>query len=287
MRFIPVSSNAQDAAPFHRFEAVFDNVVKRLLHLVAIELEQWQIGVQFRFHDNVARFDFGGEETHRFLHNAIDIFRPKLWTGGPDGPEELTDDGIQPVNFTAADVDGVLEFFAGVTSYFACLPFHQLQMDVQGVKGVAEFMGDTSGEQRERVESLALDRFFRCASALGDVAHDNGVTDLLRSRCRHGRCPGLFFRIALAAQTAVSDYSYGVFARLDHQRHAVKVDEPISRIKNFHVARDRTAAVSQRVPIETPHAFVELFADGIFAGESKKLNRKSTRLNSSHVEISY
>src|SRR5690242_11022966 len=236
MRFVPVSSNPQDAAPLHRFEAVFDNVVKGLLHLIAIELEQRQIGVQFRFHDDVACFDLGGKETHRFLHNAVDIFWPKLWTGGPDGPEELTDDGIEPDNFPTADVNGVLEFFAGFTSYFASLSLHQLQMDVQRVKGIAEFMGDASGEQRERVQSLALDRFFRCASALGNVAHDNGVTDLLRSRCSRGRCPRLltrFSRPALSARTAVSERGYRSIARLDHQRHAVKVDEPISGIKNF------------------------------------------------------
>ena len=139
--------------------------------------------MQFRFHYNVARFDLGGKETHHFLDAGIDVFRPELWTGRPDGAEELTNNGIEPVDFLPADTDRVLEFFAGFAFYFVRLSFHQLQMDVQGIKGIAQFMGDASGEEGERVQALAFDRFFCCAPALGDVAHDNGVADLPRCRC--------------------------------------------------------------------------------------------------------
>ena len=125
-------------------------------------------------------------------------------------------------------------------------------------------MGDTGGEQGERVQSLALNRFFRCPPALSDVAHDNGVADLLRCR-RDCRSP------VRTGRTVTGGVGYRRISRLDDEGHDVKVDEPISRIKNFQVAGDRTAAVGQRVPIETPHSFVELFADRIFARESKKL----------------
>src|SRR5436309_5279864 len=110
--------------------------------------------MQLRLHHNIARFDLGRKKMYRFLDDVVDAFRPELWAGGPDGAKELADDGIEPVNFTAADVDGMLEFVARFALYFACLSLHQLQMDVDGVKRVAEFMGHTSCEQGERVQAL-------------------------------------------------------------------------------------------------------------------------------------
>ena len=47
VRGVHVGPDAQNAAALHRFEAVLDHVVERLLHLVAIEFEQRQIGTQF------------------------------------------------------------------------------------------------------------------------------------------------------------------------------------------------------------------------------------------------
>ena len=38
----------------HCFDTVFDHVVKRLLHLIAIELKQWQIRAQLLFNDYLA-----------------------------------------------------------------------------------------------------------------------------------------------------------------------------------------------------------------------------------------
>src|SRR6266581_9776973 len=109
-------------------------------------------------------------------------------------------------------------------------------------------------QQGERIQSLALDRFLRCAPALGNVAHDDGVADLLAVAAVVGR--GIFI---------------SVHPRLDHQRHDVKVDEPVSRIKNLEVAGNGTTAVGERVPIEATHSFVELFANGTFAIEAEKL----------------
>ena len=57
-------------------------------------------------------FDFRREKAHSFLHNGVHIFRLKLRLGRPDGPEKLTDDGIEPGDFRAANVDRFLKFFA-------------------------------------------------------------------------------------------------------------------------------------------------------------------------------
>jgi hypothetical protein len=59
------------------------------------------------------------------------------------------------------------------------------------------------------------------------------------------------------------------FAILDHQRHDVKIDEAIFRIKNFHVATKRFAALGKRPPIKAANAFVEPFPDGVCRLQSK------------------
>ena len=53
------------------------------------------------------------------------------------------------------------------------------------------------------------------------------------------------------------------FAALDHQRHNVKIDEPIRRIKNLDVPADRGAALGQRFPLQAAHPLIEAFADRI------------------------
>src|SRR5947207_3319217 len=105
MRFIHVRPNPQNAAPFHRFETVFDDVIKRLLHLAAIKLEQWQIGAQFRLHHDVARFDLGREKAHRFLYDGVNIFGLKLRTRRPDRAQELGNDGIESIDLASTNLE--------------------------------------------------------------------------------------------------------------------------------------------------------------------------------------
>src|SRR5438552_5870858 len=109
-------------------------------------------------------------------------------------------------------------------------------------------------QQGERIQSLALDRFLRCAPALGNIAHDDGIADLL-------------------AVAAVVDR--GIFTSvkpgLNHERDDVKINEAIARIKNFEVPRDRTTTVGERIPIKSSHSFLEQFAYGILAIEAEKL----------------
>ena len=68
----------------------------------------------------------------------------------------------------------------------------------------------------------------------------------------------------------VSASGYSRLAVLHHQRHNVKIDEAILRIKNFDVMTDWSAALSERFPIETPDTFVESFADYIACLEPKQ-----------------
>src|SRR5436305_15341802 len=57
---------------------------------------------------------------------------------------------------------------------------------------------------------------------------------------------------------------------LDYQRNDVEVDEPIRWIENFEIARHRSAASGQRMPIQTTHPLIELFADRVFGVQPEK-----------------
>src|SRR6516164_3340065 len=80
MRISQIGPNAQHAVAVHGFDAVFDHVVKGLLHLIAIKLKQWQIRAQLLFDDYLAVLELRREEANRFFDNCVYIFRPELGT---------------------------------------------------------------------------------------------------------------------------------------------------------------------------------------------------------------
>ena len=80
MRIGQIGPNAQRAVAVHGFDTVFDHVVKRLLHLIAIELKQWQIRAQLLFNDYLAVLKLRREKANRFFDNCVYIFRPQLRT---------------------------------------------------------------------------------------------------------------------------------------------------------------------------------------------------------------
>src|SRR5207244_7272981 len=97
---------------------------------------------------------------------------------------------------------------------------------------------------------------------------DHDVPNLLRFT-RNRRCQPTAFANRDCNSAGISDSGYRL-AMLDHQRHDVKIDEAILRIKNFHVMADWPATLRQRFPIETLDTFVERFADGIRRLQSKQ-----------------
>ena len=80
VRIGQIGPNAQRAVAVHGFDTVFDHVVKRLLHLIAIELKQWQIRAQLLFNDYLAVLNLRREKANRFFDNCVYIFRPQLRT---------------------------------------------------------------------------------------------------------------------------------------------------------------------------------------------------------------
>src|SRR5207247_1996586 len=89
-----IGPNAQRAVAVHGFDTVLDHVVKRLLHLIAIELKQWQIRAQLLFNDYLAVLKLRREKANRFFDSWVYIFRPQLRTWRPDGFQALRNGGV-------------------------------------------------------------------------------------------------------------------------------------------------------------------------------------------------
>ena len=71
---------------------------------------------------------------------------------------------------------------------------------------------------------------------------------------------------------------------LDHQRHAVKIDESVGRIEDFHVAADRAFA-RESVPIQPANPLVQTFAERIFRFQSEQLASRVVQVSDSTLRI--
>ena len=78
----------------HRLERIFDHVVKGLLQLVPIDLDQWKISAQLLLDENVAILDFRLEKTDRFLDEGVDIFQVRFEMRRADRAEETLNDRV-------------------------------------------------------------------------------------------------------------------------------------------------------------------------------------------------
>ncbi len=63
----------EDSSGLHRLESVLDDVVKRLFHLISIDLYSWQSGSQIGFEQDIAILDFPSQEGHRFFDDFIQV----------------------------------------------------------------------------------------------------------------------------------------------------------------------------------------------------------------------
>src|SRR5215467_4825670 len=137
-------------------------------------------------------------------------------------------------------------------------------MNVQRVERVADLVGYACCQQCQRIQPFRLNGLLGCPPALGNIAQDHDVSDLGRRSWSHGPVARILFDASQRRGDSAS------FTMLDNERHDVKVDEAILRIKNFHVMADWPATLRQRFPIETSDSFVERFANSIRRLQSKQ-----------------
>ena len=106
-------------------------------------------------------------------------------------------------------------------------------MDVQGIEWISNLVRHPCGEQRKRGQLLRLNGLLRRAPRLRDIAQDHRIVHLLR----RGHA--------------------GPFARngVEPQRHDVKIQKPMLRVKHLHVAGHHFSRLHQRCPIQPAQTF--------------------------------
>gem|GEM_PF-904936 len=225
---VHVGANPKNAPGFHRLEGVLDHVVDRLLDLVAVHFQQRKIRAQFLLHDRVPVRDFRFEERHRFAHQPIDVLRARLQRRRADRPQKLVDDRIESRDLLLGYFHGLLQGAARLVGQLPQSSLEQLQMDVERIERVAEFMRHPGGQQREGGEPFGFQRLFRGAARLRDVAQDDGVAD--------------------------DDARFVLFLPdFALQRGNVEIEDAVFGIENLHVAADHLFRAARHLaPVQPP-----------------------------------
>ena len=173
----------------------------------------------------------------------------------------MVDDLVEPRNLVAGHAQVVPQPFGLRRRQFLQLAFHELEMDVQRVQRVADLVGDTGGEQRDR------GKFFRFDGALGASA-----------RLRH---------VAQDDRHACHD---GVF--LVGNGHDVETEEPLLRIEHFQFVRVHLApfVLVRRpdfLPIEVAQITRQRLADGAFGINAEELTRRGIQIGDAPFGIGH
>ena len=164
----------------------------------------------------------------------------------PDRPQKVADDPVEPFHFLPRH----LQELPGLGGQFLVVgplqqPRQQLQMDVQPVERIAQFMGDAGSQQGQGLDLLGLE------SLLGGL---HRFSDVVQNHRHQRRRPIAFDGIA----------------RQVVQRHNVKTQVPMLWIKNLQFAANRRWPASrprlkEMIPIHIAQKPVDPDPDDIFA----------------------
>ena len=226
---VRAGADLEEPALLHGFARVFDDVVESLLELVLVELKDGEPGGEFEFEEDVAGLQFRSEEFGGLADEGIEFLRGALQRGGTDGAEKLSDDGVEAFDFFLRDFERMKEGILLVLGQFAQAAFEKLEVDGEGVEGVADFVGHAGGEELQGGDPLALQRFLRGPVALGEVPHDKSVTGML----------------------AVS----GLVIVLGQERNDIKIEDAMGGVEDFDVAGNHFAALGEFFPAESADVF--------------------------------
>lgn len=159
----------------------------------------------------------------------------QLWLSGADGGEKLADDEVEPFDLCEGDIQVFLKFGASRT-HFTEAAFEQLQVDGEGVQGVAQFVCDAGCEHGEGADALTLDFFFGQLAGLGDVADEHDE----------------------AERNFIIDGGDG------------EIEVAIFGIDDFEVAADDGTRLEELRPVETAHASGEFLTDDLLSLEAEE-----------------
>lgn len=166
------------AAGGHGFAGVLNDIKKDLFNLVPVAEDRWDIMGDRDIDIEAGAFEFGAEEFEGFLEGLDDIEFGKVWGLGADSFEEVGDDTVEAFDLGGADIDRAFEFMGvwdrcGLTDGTA----EHLEVDIEGIEGVAEFVGDAGCEVDDGLNALVLDFAAGLFLIAGDIGDNDGEAD--------------------------------------------------------------------------------------------------------------
>ena len=252
-------AHAQDAAGIHRLKRIAADVVESLLDLIAVDLKQWQPLLELLLDEHVAVLDFHMQKIKDLIDDAVDVRWFRIEALRADGAEKLGDDVVEARNLAAGNQNGFFQLGAKFWRRLFQVPLHELEVDVQRVEGIADFMGNTRRQHRERGEFLDLDGLLRVSMGLRDVAQDHRTANRLG-----------FVSIGLVAQ----------------QRHDVEIQKPVVRIKYLQItADDFCFRPAERLPVDTSHDLSQRLAEAGIGFNAEKTTRRTVEIENASLGI--
>ncbi len=153
---------------------IFDQVVEGLLELVDVGGDERQRLAEFLLHDDVAVLDLRLQERERLAQGGVDADHGARGVRGPDGAEELVDDGVEPADLAAGDADRLEQIVVpGTVGALAQVALEQLQVNIERVERIAQLVRHAGSQQGDGVELLRLDRLPRLVAPRGEVVEDD------------------------------------------------------------------------------------------------------------------
>ena len=99
----------------------------------------------------------------------------------PHRAEEVADNAIEARDLRTADLRGVTHFLRGrAVPEFLRFALQKLQVNANGVQGIADFMRDTRSEGDDGVDALAFNAVLSLHALSGDVAQDGNAAGPVR-----------------------------------------------------------------------------------------------------------
>ena len=149
----------------HGLDGVLDEIHQCLFHLHFVQRRVGQLLGEVLRQRDLTVFNFRPEQSQGIEQNIVKRNGLELRTRRTDGLQKLADDVVQPIDFTLGDLEigfqlantggvvgggigiGKVQRRVGVGGLqLFHLTFHQLQMNVQGVERVTDFMRHTGSQ---------------------------------------------------------------------------------------------------------------------------------------------
>ena len=152
---------------------VLDEVEEGLANLVGVEGELGNVFVEVKLDLDVAVEELGFECFEGFANELVNLGGLQDGASGADGVKEFLEEGVEAADFGAGGGEVIEQGLAVSGGELFDFSLKELEVNAQGVEGVANLVRDSCSEEGEGVELFGFEVFFVGAAGFGEVAHEH------------------------------------------------------------------------------------------------------------------